>query len=200
METIIKSSILVLMVLLLAVPSAQAQFQKGDWELGMTFAAGSYKESREGENETWSYSATYISMALTPGYYVLNGFSVEPEFSFYALQHADPTFQLLGNLSYTGWLPGHGAAWFARAGAGISNTYPFAGQTVSWWDVEESVTVLNFGAGIKAPVSQHVALRTELNYRIYRFTHQSNPYEYPSGNTDYNIRDFALRIGFSILL
>ncbi len=195
-----KTFITAFFALLLTAVGAQAQFEKGDWELGMTITAGSYKESREGESEKWNYRATYITMALSPAYYVLNGFSVEPEFSFYAVQHADPTFQLLGNLSYTGWLPGKGAAWFVRAGTGISNAYPFAGQTLSMWDAEESILVLNFGAGIKAPVSPHAALRTELNYRIYRFTHESSPYEYPSGSTDYDIRDFGFRIGFSILL
>ena len=195
-----KTFIMAFIALLLLAVGAQAQFEKGDWELGLTIMAGSYKETRESESQNWSYSANYFALSLMPGYFVLNGFSLEPEFNCYSLQNSDPTFQLLGNLSYTGWLPGHSAAWFGRAGVGTGNAYPFAGQTFSMWDADESIVVLNFGAGIKAPISRYAALRTELNYKFYRFTHPSSAFEYPSGSTDYDIRDFGLRIGFSILL
>ncbi|HEX7344034.1 MAG TPA: outer membrane beta-barrel protein [bacterium] len=195
-----KTFIMAFSALLLTAICAQAQFEKGDWELGMTITAGSYSETSKSDYYEYEDRATYLAVALIPGYFLIDGLSVEPEFNYYTLQDADATFQLLGNLSYTGWIPGQRAAWFVRAGIGTGNGVPYPGLTFSLWDAEESILVLNFGAGLKVPVSHHAALRTELNYRIYRFTHESSPYEYPSGSTDYDIRDFGFRIGFSILL
>ena len=193
-------SITAFIALLLTAAGAPAQFEKDDWELGMTIAAGSYSETSKSNYDEYYNNANYAAVALMPGYYVTNGFSLEPEFSFYTMEYSDPTFQLSGNLSYTGWIPGQKAAWFARGGIGTGNGVPFPGMNFTLFDTEESIFILNFGAGVKAPISQSVALRTELNYRIYQFTYHPDYNGYSGSARDHDIRDFSLRIGFSILL
>jgi len=196
-----KTFIMAFIALLLISAGAQAQFQKGDWELGMTFAAGSYSQSGQSESGDYDYDAKYLALALLPGYYLLDGLSLEPEFNYYTMENSAPTFQLLGNLSYTRWLPGQRAAWFVRAGAGAGNGVPYPGTNLALFDTGESIFILNFGAGLKSPISRSVALRTELNYKLYRYTRSNlDNYGYSSGSTDYDIRDFSIRIGFSILL
>jgi opacity protein-like surface antigen len=180
---------------------SSAQFKKGDVELSFSGSLGSntITESSSG-GYSFSNSSTekYLFFSVSPGYYLLDGLSVEPEISFTANQHEQPAQYLLLNLSYTYLLPNSREALFLRAGYGISNSVqmPVLGAAVVHTSDKFNVGVLNLGAGAKFLVTQSVILRAEVNYRSHTWSNDEG-YGY---SDDYAYSNVGLLVGFSILL
>ena len=194
-------------VLLLTAAVACAQFKKGDVELSFSGSVGSWSDRYSdsysgGTSYSSSDSHNYVFLAVSPGYYLADGLSVEPELSLIAAEESKPIQYLLMDLSYTYLLPNSNVAPYARAGYGVSNSVQMAGMTVLPIEASSkfNIGVFNAGAGVKFLLNRYVVLRTEINYKSHAW---SNIEDYGFGMSDKSesmMSFFGLQFGFSVLL
>jgi opacity protein-like surface antigen len=181
---------------LLVITNVQAQFNKGDVELSFSgsFSSMSYKSSGYDDSE----SNTIFTLSIIPGYYFLDGFSVEPEIGVMKIDDDDAAFYLLGNLSFTHLLEGGRLAVFGRAGYGKSNSVvtPFGGSGFFRVSNGFDVDVINVGGGTKYLITDNVVLRAEINYR----SHKWNEDYWLGEKEDLTMSNMGLLVGFSINL
>ncbi len=202
-----KSVITLSSVLLLAAAVACAQFKKGDVELSFSGSIGSWSNHYSdtysgGGSYSSSDSRNYVFLAVSPGYYLADGLSVEPEFSLMAAEESKPIQYLLMNLSYTHLLPNSIVAPYARAGYGVANSVQMAGMTVLPIEASSKfdIGVFNAGAGVKVLLNRFVVLRTEINYKSHAWS-DSQDYGYGiSHKSESKLSFFGLQLGFSVLL
>ncbi|HUI29542.1 MAG TPA: outer membrane beta-barrel protein [Candidatus Acidoferrales bacterium] len=201
-----KSMVAVIGFLLLTSSMSNAQFNKGDLELSFSGSLGSTTDKSTGtylgNSSSDSQTEQFLFFSISPGYYLLDGLSVEPEISLMAVQHAQPAQYFLLNLSYTYLPPNSKAALFVRAGYGISNSIQvpmMGGGTVVQMSDKFDIGVINLGAGAKFLLTQSVVLRAEVNYRSHAWS-SSEDFGYGSYKYDYVFSHVGLLVGFSILL
>lgn len=195
-----KSVVALVSLLLFTYSNGRAQFKKGDVELSFFGTMGSWTSSYSGPNFSSSTTEKYLSINVTPGYYLADGLSVEPQLGLTWIERSKPSEYLLLNLSYTYLLPESRVGVFAAAGYGIGNSeqYPMTNVAVQVSD-KFNVGVLNMGVGAKFLISKDVLIRTELNYRADSWTEEySNPYY--SISSDNKQSAISLLAGISILL
>lgn len=197
-----KQIIRIMCMLLILCSFAVAQFQQGDVEIAFSGNFGSLETSRTSGGSTQSESSTYFNLSITPGYYVANGFSIEPEFALLAVEDEEPAQYVLGNISYTYRLPESDVALFGRAGYGVSNSiqFPVPGGINLRISDKFDVGVLNLGAGVKYVIKNAVALRTEMNYRRHSWTTESFSFFGGSFKSERTYTNIGLLFGFSVLL
>lgn len=186
------------------------QFSKGSWEV--SFIGGYARNTYE---NTYSYtypslyestsksSSSVIDLAGTVGFFIVDGFSIEPEFRYTLLipENADSRkmYSLIGNLSYSYLVPKRSYAVFARIGYGVSNGVPIVPPNtfiVTDFDKEEISTIFNAGIGVKFLLSEMVALRSEVGYTSFSYNNETKNY----GITGYKRNYSSLKVlfGFSI--
>jgi hypothetical protein len=180
--------------------SSIAQFKRGDVELSMNASLGSrsMKISGHGYEDKESYNFMYLG--VSPGMFVTQGLSIEPEIAFMAIEKQLPTWYFLGNVSYTYAGEGAKMAPFVRAGIGVANGIPVLPGTMAVFRTSDKldVQVLNVGAGVKYQVAGAAHLRAEANYKHYSWSRVL--YSGSSTSSDYSYGDFGILVGFSVLL
>jgi hypothetical protein len=146
-------------------------YKQGDWEFGFSLNIGGSSEQTK-QTSTYSdgssqYSYTYdytekgfyTHLGVSTGYYIINGFSIEPEFDL-NLYNWEISVSLLGNLCYTFYLPQKNIYPYLKLGYGLS-TEPGSSNLFEFLDIN----TINAGVGIKLIYSSGMAFRMEINYR-----------------------------------
>lgn len=186
--------------------STKAQTQKGAWEFSVSGTVGSLvtaavvQSQQFGTQKFESDPMAYAALAFRPGYYIVNGLAIEPEFQWYALARQSPRFPLSGNLSYNLFFPNSRVIPFLLAGYGVSNSGPVLVPGVRFKVSDEmNVHVLNLGAGAKLFVGENVAFRSE--YRFQRFSH-TQEFSFPqlSSTTNTVYQYHNLLVGISVFV
>lgn len=194
----------VCIVLILVLSGTSIAQHKGDVELSISGTLGSTSASSGGG----SSDSKYAVLSVSPGVYLLDGLSIEPEIGWVAVQNESPSWLLLGNVSYT--YPGidqdHRVAPFIRVGYGLSNSYQIlATQLLFRASDKLDVKVFNVGAGAKVVVVPKAFLRAEVYYRTFSWSYDWSSYNYSSGGyvartTDYKFSSLGVLMGMSIIL
>jgi len=164
------------------------QIEKGSWEMSVAGTFGSYSLSTNGND---GESTSLVSIAARPGYYVIDGLSIEPELYWTAIEDELPIFNIAANVSYTFRVAESGVSPFLLAGYGVGNGIPIFQRLIFRSSDEMDVSVLNVGGGVKFFVTTSVALRAE--YRFQQFNQDEDSFE-----TTANWHTILL--GFSVFL
>ncbi len=192
-----KRAVIISALMLFFAGQSRAQFERGRSEVSFLGSMGSYtyKQSTSGVYSSFSQSVQYLSFSTTYGYYVADGFSIEPDVTMTFMKRVEPGFQLIANVSYTQRLPNSIMALFGRIGYGLANSEEFPMYPGAVGNVTNGlkVGVFNAGVGTKILVSKCALVRLELNYRSQSW---SNVRYYPGDNTISNI---GLLTGLSLL-
>ncbi len=180
------------MLIALIAPSLTAQPREGrNIELSLS---GSYQNISFGEDSK-SSGAFLISPRV--GFFVVKGLELEPEILLMAGSGESPVYVLNGLISYNFLSVAGKGVPFLLVGYGIANTTPFFNVPMVQHDF--TVSVLNLGGGVKAFLTEDVALRFE--YRFQKFSGQGErgygPYTWTS---EVNTQIHTVQFGFSILL
>lgn len=181
-----------LLIIALTSTSMLAQPREGkNKELSLS---GSYQNFSSGSGSS-SSSAFLISPRL--GFFVVEGLELEPELLFLLSSGSDPVYMLNGNVSYNFLTQGKGIP-FLLVGYGLANTVPVF--NVPFIRTDFRVDVLNLGGGVKAFLSEDIALRLE--YRYQKFTGQGVTVNYGlmSVSQKVDARIHIVQFGLSVLL
>ena len=188
---------------------AFAQFEKGNTELTLSGTAGYQKESPSFTSNN-PESLEYCMLNICVGYYIVNGFSVEPQIGFLAIDKSYPSQSALLNLSYTYRISHSALALFVCSGYGLSNSLcsPVIGFIPLRSEVISDVHIINAGAGIKILMMDNVILRIEANYHKESFEYDALEGLYYDNDTimyytkteDSSISYVGVLFGFSIIL
>lgn len=167
--------------LIVGVIDARAQTEKGSWEISAAANAGSMSRSYESSSGGYSTSGSsdalmYFALDLRAGWYVVDGFSIEPEVYMFAAEEQEPAFNFGGNLSYTFNIQESPVKPFLIAGYGIGNAIPIAQLLLGQSSDELDIPVLRVGGGLKVFVSKNVALKAEYRYERYTSEESSSSY------------------------
>jgi hypothetical protein len=201
-----KQLICTLAVLLIAASVSNGQYKRGDLEaqFAVGFGSYSYKTTSTFAGSSQEHTDTYkhAEFILCPGYYIIDGLSIELELVVLAVEKEKPSQSFLANLSYTYPIPQTMVAPFVHAGYGVTNGFRFPGFImVGMNDVSDKldINVLNLGAGAKFLLTKHSAIVAEINYRGYSYSKTSGnaPYQY---TTDLKFSNIGLLCGLSIIL
>lgn len=178
--------------------------KKGDVELSVAGTLSSVKMTRGSS----SSDTKYALLSVSPGFYILDGLSVEPEIGWMAHQDDFPSWLFLGNVSYT--YPGvdqqHRFAPFISVGYGVSNSYQvLTPQVLVRTSTKLDVGVFNVVGGVKVGVVEGAFLRAEVFYRQYNWTGNSSYYDYVSRSyltqsIDYKVSNLGMSMGVSVIL
>jgi len=190
---------------------SERQFYKqGDWEFGFSANIGGSSEQTKGasisyhSNDSSQYyypydyteNDIYIHLGISTGFYIINGLSIEPEFTINSYSEGF-SVSMLGNLCYTFYLPQKNIYPYFKLGYGLSSEPTNSG------DLFESLNfkTINAGGGIKLMYSPGMAFKMEINYRNLT---GSNTYSYSdqfySSTSETNTSIISVSIGISILL
>jgi len=200
-----KNIIILIVVSILSVCGfLYSQTQQGAWELSVSGNLGLVSSSSEttgsfGSSKSEQESQGFISLALRPGYYIIDGLVIEPEILWTAVEETSPSYSLSGNLAYNFSIPQSRIIPFFLVGYGIGNAIPFFQRLFYRYSDKLDIRVLNIGAGLKFFVAERIALRTEYRYQRYNqertFSSGSFSYTKKTTNNFHNIF-----FGFSIFL
>ncbi|SRR3972149_2759739 len=188
-------------------------FKKGDWELNFSASIGNLtttsKSSTTGAYGSYSNdnstSIFYLQLGVIPAYFVTDGLAIEPEINILFQNqeniNSKPSFSFLVNLSYNFNIPNKNFAPYIRAGYGISNSLQVPAVIGGLARVSDKldISILNAGVGFKVSISNHLLLRTELNYRRYSYKIEDSYFDYKS-SYDYKLTSVSGIFGFSVLL
>lgn len=172
-----KTAFFVLVVFVLCLSALAQPVPEKKWEFS---ASGSFS-SMKGKGD--SESLDILNLGLRLGYFVYKGLAIEPEFLFTIPDDSEDTGVLfVGNIAYN-FAASKNVVPFVLAGFGVGNGPRYYSMI---WDLDETVTVLDFGAGIKFVVGNSAGLRFE-----YRFSHVMME------DDDY-INDHQIMLGISL--
>jgi len=156
-EKMRKTAFFVLVVFVFCLSALAQPVPEKKWEFS---ASGSFSSMK---SKDASESLDLLNLALRLGYFVYKGLEIEPEFLLTIPDESENTGVLfMGNIAYN-FGPSKNVAPFVLAGFGVGNGARYFSIIL---DLEETVTVLDFGAGIKYVVGNSAGLRLE-----YRFSH-----------------------------
>ncbi len=174
-----------LLLILALVPStAFCQGFLPRWEMSLSTDANSFSDSRGGHNQ--------VSLAFRPGFFIIQGLSVEPELFLGIAKGQAPALNLSGNLCYSYGMGYNVFVPFVLIGYGAGNGFPFYEPLQRDATYYSAIKFLNAGCGLKVmTLGGRALLRVE--YRYQAFT---------ADIKDMNENVFARRllIGFSVLL
>jgi opacity protein-like surface antigen len=191
--------------LCLGVLPALSQTQSKSWEFSLATNVGSTSSSvtftSGGRTETNESDAqTYLGLDVRAGYFVVDGFSLEPEIYVLAVDKMRPMFNIGANAAYTFTIPESPVKPFVTAGYGIGNSNPMMQRLYQRSSEAMDVPVLRAGGGLKVFISKQVALKLE--YRYERYTQENSEtsywgysYSYEAVSNYHNVL-----IGFSVFL
>lgn len=205
-----KNAIMILTAIILLSSTQFAQYKKGKWELGFIGSIGSTTQSSKSSGTSGSHDNSvdmdFFDISVLPGYYLFDGFSIEPEFGFTAIKDVKPSYNLIANLSYTLLFPNTSNAFFIKTGYGLGNAYalPMADELLVRFSDKFDVTILNLGGGVKISVGEKVYIRCEVNYRIQswqrEYSYSYPPYYYSNDKHEYSWKTFRLKVGLGLLI
>jgi hypothetical protein len=189
-EFIMKKHLITIVALIALYSTSYGHFKQGDLELGFNVGMGMMTTEYKFLSKDYSESLNFFGLSVTPGYYIVDGFSIEPEIGITAIEEEYPSFFLLGNLSYTYIQTNSNWGPFIKLGYGISNSYNmFPGEKIYMHSSNEmDLSILNVSAGIKAILGNVLVLRSELNYRAIS-----------KDGSDSSLSWLSVLTGFSIL-
>ena len=142
-------------------------------------------------------NSTAFICSLSPAIYVVKGLSIEPEIGLMVADDADPGIFLLGNVSYTYFIPEKSFAPYAKVGFGVTNSM-FAIPNVNVFSKTSKdldITVLNLAAGLKILINKTAVIKTELNYRKLNYSEESGLAKY-----DFTLNYLSILIGMSFVI
>jgi hypothetical protein len=198
-----KLSLLALLTLLISLTSF-AQFKKGNWELSLSgsFGSNSYKQELQSTYSSYSPSTSnstmYFLINAQPSYYIIDGLALGASINFITIENTDPTWSLLGSVSYTYLVPNSNMAPFLRLGYGVSNGYSGFNMMYALSN-STNMNVLDLGAGLKVLLSKNTFLKIELNYNRQSWSKDYNSTSY-SLSTDYTYSNIGVLFGLGISL
>ncbi len=179
----------------------RAPFMQGDVEISALLNAGQQSEESSGlaGYTSSSISRNYMNFGISAGYYLADGFSIEPEVGIFVVESARPGFSGLMNASYTYRIGNSPVALFARAGFGAGTGTSIMGMNSLIVPVggDETVSLYAFGGGVKFIVTPDVVLRGEVRFRHESY---SRSYGFANMTVDYVQTNTVLFFGFSFLL
>jgi len=197
-------TILAVLSILLVCGPLHSQTQQGAWELSLSGNLGSTSSSAEMNGSFGSFKSEqeargYVSLALRPGYYLIDGLVVEPEILWTAVEKELPSLCLSGNLAYNFRIPQSQITPFVLVGYGTGNAIPLFQRLFFRASDKLDINVLNVGAGVKFFVAKRIALRTE--YRYQRYSQESTRTYGALSSTTKTINNFHnVFLGFSVFL
>jgi hypothetical protein len=152
-----------------------AQFKKGNLEFDANCAIGLTHSTVEYNSGSASSNLDYLTMSLISGYYLSDGFSIEPEIGYTIMTYYNPSITLLVNASYTYLIPDDKYAYFIRGGYGITNVSNLPGFSVFSGENDKKldINLLNFGGGFKILISKNALIRIEFGYQYHFKTFKS---------------------------
>lgn len=197
---IVLCGILLLSTSCLAQGAYSQSFQKGTVELNFFLDAGKLTTTYEYSNSLGSNSdgRTYFNFSVTPGFFIADGFSIEPEIGFLAVERLEPALAIIPNLSYTYLLPESRVALYARAGYGLTNSTSYFGALVKQSE-KMDIGILNVGAGTKYLITDGVIFRVEINYKRLSQEEDMNYVGY-SNSVKRTLENTRVLFGLSVLL
>lgn len=178
-------------------------FSKGKFEFSLsggysatkwdvTYYSGSLKHESTNDNKSFV-------LGFSGGYYVAEGFSLEPEIQATLFEGSRPAFAGIAGVAYTHHFPNKNFGVFVKGGIGLSNgiTYlaiaPYIGRTSDNFDV----AIYKLAAGVKVLLTDDIIMRNELEYKISKYDLDANSYR---SREEGSYRDFQIKFGFSYLL
>jgi opacity protein-like surface antigen len=201
-------SIVLVCVGILFASSAISQTKAGNWELSLAGNLGSLQSSYEYSSSGGGYSSnysnggdaqSYMGLDLRAGFFVVDGFSLEPEIYMLVVEKAKPAYNFGANASYTASIPNSPVKPFVSVGYGIGNAVPLMQRIMGRSSDDMDIPVLRAGTGLKVFVSKQVALKVEYRYERYTSETESSYYSYKS-TTKTTTNMHNILIGFSIFL
>ncbi len=187
---------------LLVAASVCAQTQSGTWELSLSGSLGSLSSESEASgyvHSSSSTSETFVSRALRPGFYVVNGLALEPEMYWTAIEKSEPAFSLTANLAYNFLIPESRFLPFLLAGYGLGNAIPVFQRVLGRSSDGFDITVLNAGTGVKIFATNQIALRVEYRYQHFSYERNLSSGRYATTYSETH-RFHNVLIGFSFFL
>jgi hypothetical protein len=191
-------------------------FKKSDWEVSTSLALGlssvSFQSNPPNYYNYRNDEEFYSEIALTLGYFVTDGLSVEPELN-YNFFPEDASLSIIINLSYTIHVPKKNVYPFFRIGYGKSGYHTFSNyyyyESVNHNSSDGLFSSLdtelfNAGAGLKFIQSSTFAMRMELNYKYLSSDEDYTMYDYylqttNSGNVKSKASALSIKFGASFL-
>ena len=179
-----------------------AQTEKGSWEISAAANMGSMSSSYESSGAGYSSSGSsdaimYFALDLRTGWYLVDGFSLEPEVYMLAVDEDAPAFSLGANLAYTFNVRESPVKPFLIAGYGIGNAAPIMQRLLGRASDKLDIPVFRVGGGLKVFVSKSVALKVEYRYEQYTRESTSNFY-YNSYTSTVTTNYHNLLFGFCV--
>ena len=204
------------LVLISLGTSVFSQIEKGTFEIAVSGTAGVFSESHETTQITTDPSGTqirkyksssdresFLMMFFRPGYYIIDNLAVEPEIMWTAIEDDLPCLNLSGNIAYNFTTSNSSLTPYLFAGYGIANTIPFNRTLLFRATRELDIKYLNLGAGWKAHLLEHVALRVEYRYQKYTWKREYS-YHYDSttekSTTSYDDNFHNIFVGVSFFV
>ena len=169
-----KNNLFLAILFLVLNNKVYSQFNQNSWEAGILINGGLTSTSAYTSDPG---NSAYLNLNILPAYYILNGFSIEPQITIYITEHIEPEFNFIGNLSYTYRVNNSGFAPYIKAGYGVSNSVSIKKLSYDWQggsgfknkyhSDKFNIGVFNSSIGMKFLINKKTALRGELNYKIY---------------------------------
>jgi len=182
---------LTIISLIVAIASSVSAQPGGERDKELSLSASYQNISGSGSNG----SSGLILISPRIGFFFAKGFEIEPELLLLLSPGSDAIYMLSGNLSYNVLSAGRSVPFFL-AGYGIANTIPLFNVPFLRTPF---IGVLNLGAGVKAFLSEDIAIRVE--YRFQNFVgsdlYGTPPYTYTE-NID--VQMHTVHIGITVLL
>lgn len=154
------------------------------WEMSLSTDANSFSDASGGHSQ--------ISLAARPGFFVIQGLSVEPELAWAGFKGQAPALSVSGNLSYNYGMGYNTFVPFVLVGYGAGNGFPFYQPIQKDATYLSAITFLNAGCGLKImALGGRSLIRVEYRYQAFKADLQG---------VKENVFARRILIGFSVLL
>ena len=187
-------SILMMMFTLIASTSLFAQPGENGKNVEMSIS-GSYQSYSNGGS---SQSTSAFLLSPRVGVFVFEGLELEPEITALFPSSSEPVYCLNGNVSYNFKIGMGNGVPFLLVGYGIANTVPVF--NLPTFKSDFSFGVLNLGAGIKAFLSNDIAIRVEYRYQNFTGQSTSSMFGFTSFTQKVDARINTVQFGLSVFL
>jgi len=177
------------------------QFKAGSLEVGLSGSFGSQSIDYSSSNYNNSDSYKYLIISAITSYYIIDGLAIEPEAGIFAVSETSPAQYIIGNISYTYLLKNSRFAFFGRGGYGASNSIILSNMDKPLSAISDGlkISIINIGAGFKYLISDKIALRCEVNYKIQKHNEDIST-KYYNYNVERKWNTISFNYGFTLLL
>lgn len=196
-----KFCVIIIVFIALSIQT-NAQFRKDNFEIGITGSLGSLNASNVNlYSQNYStYNFTFLSGFA--GYYIFDGFSVEPEFGIFAVENTTPAQFIIGNISYTKLRKNSPFAFFGKIGVGLSNSIilTYIDKPLIVNPDNFDTKIISLGMGVKYVADPQIVLRGEFNYKFQSRSVTAGPINNVMYNLDAKYETFSIVFGAAFLL